>query len=110
MMNSIRPPMDGPNIAWMYKGEEIKGISAYLCKMEKKLYRKIRPPDYLVVLHVSPNVSLKRKQDLSQAEAEAKIQAIESMNSKDLQVIHIDADQPFRQTVLKIKSALWKIL
>jgi hypothetical protein len=110
VMGGVRPPMDGPRIAWMCKGEEIKGITAYLSKIEQDTYQKISPPDYLILLHVSPAVSLQRKPDHTRKEIESKIQAIERMDRQGLQIIDIDADQPFERTLLQIKSALWNIL
>jgi thymidylate kinase len=102
--------MDGPRIAWMCKGEETDGITAHLSKLEQTIYERISPPDCLILLHVSPNVALRRKPDHAPEEIERKIQAVERMDRQGLQIIDIDADQPFERTALQTKSALWNIL
>ena len=110
MRDSVRPPMDGPKIACMYRETEMKGLTAAFSKIEQNLYQHIRPADHLLLLHVSPDVSRKRKPELSREEVEAKIQAVQSMDRGDLHVTDIDADQPFDQALLQVKSAVWNIL
>jgi hypothetical protein len=109
-MDDSRPPMDGPRIAWTCKGEKLRGITAHLARTEEEIYQKISPPDYLVLLHVSPGVSLQRKPEHCREEVVPKIQAIESMDRCGLRVIDIDAEQPLDRTLLQIKSGLWDIL
>lgn len=109
-MDDSRPPMDGPRIAWACKGEKLRGITAYLARTEEKIYQKISPPDYLVLLHVSPGVSLQRKPEHRHEEVGPKIQAIESMDRYGLHIIDIDAEEPLEQTLLQIKGELWNLL
>jgi hypothetical protein len=109
-MDDSRPPMDGPRIAWTCKGEKISGVTAYLARTEERIYQKISPPDYLVLLHVSPDVSLQRKPEHRREEVEPKIQAIESMDRCGLHVIDIGAEEPLDQTLLQIKGELWNLL
>jgi len=110
MMNSTRAPMDGPRIAWKYKGQKMNRITAYLSKLELKLYKKIRPPDYVLLLQVRPNVALKRKPDHTPQEIEPKTRAIKNMDRNGLQIIDIDANQPFERALLQVKQELWKIM
>lgn len=110
VMGDMHPPMDGPRIAWMCQGEEIKGITAHLSKKEQAIYQHIDPPDYMVVLHVSPDVSLGRKPEHTPQEIAPKIEAIERMSRGGLQIIDIDADQPLQRTLLQVKEAVWNIL
>ena len=110
LMRGIRPPMDGPRIAWMCRGEESDGITAHLSKLEQNIYQRIGLPDCLMLLHVSPNVALQRKPDHTPEGIEPKTQAVERMDRQGLQIIDIDADQPFERTSLQTKSALWNIL
>ena len=110
VMRGVRPPMDGPRIAWMCRGEETDGVTAHLSRLEQSIYERINPPDYLILLHVSANVALQRKPDHTPEEIEPKIQAVERMDRQGLQIIDIDADQPFERTSLQTKSALWNIL
>jgi len=102
-------PMDGPQIA-VEAGLEMDRMTSALSRMEQDIYRKIRPPDHIVVLHVSPEVSQRRKPDHALEMIEAKSQALRQMERQGLHVIDIDADQPFEQVLLQIKTALWQML
>lgn len=109
MSNGV-PPMDGPRIAWMRQNRAPKGLSAYLARIEADIYRRISPPDYLMVLHVSPEESVRRKPDHDYREVSAKISAIENMERAGLTVIDIATEQPKEQTLLQIKKAVWELL
>ena len=102
-------PMDGPQIA-VEAGQEMDKITKALSGMEQDIYRKIRPPDHIFVLHVSPEVSQRRKPDHAPEMIEAKSQALIKMDRQGLHVIDVDADQPFEQVLLQIKTALWQFL
>jgi len=102
-------PMDGPQIA-VEAGSEMGTITGTLSKKEQDLYRKIRPPDHIFVLHVSPEVSQRRKPDHDPEMIQAKSQALRQMERQGLHIIDVDADQPFEQVLLQIKTALWQLL
>lgn len=102
-------PMDGPQIA-AESGERAGRVTRFLARVEQDVYRRIRPPDCVLVLRVSPEVSQQRKPDHSRAMVEAKSRALEQMDRRGLYVVEIDADQPFDQVVLQAKRALWSVL
>jgi thymidylate kinase len=102
-------PMDGPQIA-VEAGQEMDKITRVLSATEQDIYRKIRPPDHIFVLHVSPEVSQRRKPDHNPEMIEAKSQALKQMERQGLHVIDVNADQPFEQVLLQIKTALWQFL
>lgn len=102
-------PMDGPQIAAEI-GNEMDRITRVLSQLEKDIYRRIHPPDCILALHVSPEVSLQRKPSHSLEVIEAKSRALRQMDTQDLHVIEIDADQPYEQVLLQVKRALWQSL
>jgi len=102
-------PMDGPQIA-VEAGLEMDKITGALSRMEQDIYRKIRPPDHIFALHVSPEISQQRKSDHDPEMIRAKSQALRQMERQGLPVIDVDADQPFEQVLLQIKTALWQLL
>ena len=102
-------PMDGPHIAAEALGQQDK-ITRLLSEREQKIYQKIRPPDYILRLHVSPEVSQQRKPDHSFEMIKAKSQALEQMDQTGLNIIDIDADAPFEEVLLQIKKNLWHVL
>lgn len=102
-------PMDGPRIA-VEAGPQMGRLARRLSEIEQALYRKIAPPDHIVALHVSPQVSLQRKPDHDPDMIFAKSRALKQMDRAGLQVIDIDADLPAEQVLLQVKTALWKLL
>jgi thymidylate kinase len=119
--------VDGPRIASLETGKASRIIKK-LSRVEQELYRKIQPPQHLVILHVSPEVSQARKPEHKREQIEAKSQAMESISaavstlnggthsgengrapgSSDQLVI--DTDQPLEKVVLLVKSAVWRWL
>jgi gluconate kinase len=102
-------PMDGPRVDVEARYQMGK-ITRALSKMERDIYRKICPPDHIFVLHVSPEVSQRRKPDHDPEMIEVKSQALKQMERQGLHVIDVNADQPFEQVLLQIKTALWQFL
>ena len=102
-------PMDGPQIA-VEAGLKMDWLTRWFSKMEQNTYRKIHPPDYIFILHVSPQVSLQRKPDHDPKMILAKSQALKQMEKGSLHVIDVDADIPIEGVLLNIKSELWRLL
>ena len=101
--------MDGPRIAAACNGH-MGQMTKKLSQAEENLYQKIRPPEQLFVLQVSPEVSLARKPDHKPELIEAKSQAIRQIARNDLNLTEVDAEQPLEQVLLQIKSTLWHLL
>ncbi|MBI5030567.1 MAG: hypothetical protein HZB51_08565 [Chloroflexi bacterium] len=101
-------PMDGPRIR--AKGNPSNKLSANLAQREENLYRKIRPPDRMVVLRVSPEVSQARKPEHRRERIEAKARALDGLDSSDTKVLMVDAEQPLEQVLLQVKTAIWSWL
>jgi thymidylate kinase len=102
-------PMDGPQIAATV-GNRMDRIARLLSRLEQDMYHAMRPPDWIVALHVSPEVALQRKPDHDLGVIEAKTHAIERMERRGLRMIDIDANQPVEQALLQVKTAVWQIL
>lgn len=101
--------MDGPRIASMY-GEEMGPLAAALSRAEQNIYRRIRLPDQLLVLQVSPHVSAQRKSNHRQEVLETKCRALDRIGRKVLRATEIDADQPLDQVLMQVKAAVWDLL
>lgn len=102
-------PMDGPRIAAEAEGN-VSGLTRIMSRMERHFYRRIRPPDHLFILHVSPRVSRQRKSDYDHNVIEEKSRALVQMDKQGLHFTEIDADQPLEQVLLQIKTTLWELL
>jgi thymidylate kinase len=107
--------MDGSKIATLI-GKDGGAIARWMARVERAYYEKIRPPDYLAILDVSPEVSLQRKPDHKQDVVETKSQLIRQLTalaeseSRGLRSIHLNADLPYEEVLLRLKRSVWEIL
>jgi hypothetical protein len=101
--------MDGPRIASMHQNP-MGPLAAALSRFEQNLYQRIRPPDHLFVLHVSPGVASQRKPEHKPELLEVKSQALSEMERDTLRITEIDADQALDQVMLEIKAQVWDLL
>jgi hypothetical protein len=102
--------LDGPQIPRLV-GEGGPIIRA-LAAAELRLYRKMPPPDQLFVLHVSPDVSLRRKPDHQRDSVAAKSQALRDLEGAAgvTGLVSIDADQPLADVLGRLKAQIWRVL
>lgn len=110
MKDASRPPMDGPRIAWKYRGRKMGALAEILAGVEQQLYQRILPPDYLIYLRIDLATALRRKPDHCSEEIQPKLAAMETILQAGRSVIEIDARQEFDQVLLQIKKKLWEIL
>lgn len=107
--------MDGPQIPLIANGE-IGAIAGAFARAEQNLYRKIRLPDCLFALDVSPDVSLQRKPDHQRAAVEAKsravgeLKAMAELDAAKMNLVHLDANLPFEEVLSQLKTRIWKVL
>jgi hypothetical protein len=102
-------PADGPRIA---QGNHVPlgWVSRILAQAEERYYQRIPPPERLLILQVSPEVSISRKPDHRRLEIEAKSQAMRDLVGNDYDLIEVDADQPLEQVLNQVKSNIWSLL
>ncbi len=107
--------MDGPQIPALLEGRS-SAILRALGRMEQRLYRQIRPPEFLLVLEVSPEVSFQRKPDHHPSVLQAKSSAIAALTSRAregaiaLKLFAIDANRPLDEVMGQLKSKVWELL
>ncbi len=106
--------LDGPQISPNGGGRGL--ITSALAAAEVRLYRRMRPPDILFVLDVSPEVALQRKPDHDRSAVEAKSRAIGQLASMgrdapaEFRLVHIDAGQPLDAVLRRLKAQIWEAL
>jgi len=93
-----------------------KNVFNILAFDQRGTYRKMLPPDYLVALEVSPDVSVQRKPDHQRATVEAKGRAIRALATlpdlanRSFSLIRISADQPLADVQRQLKEHIWRVL
>ena len=102
-------PMDGPRLDEDIPTPRSKLVGR-LSEREQQIYRRILPPDHVVALQVSADVSLRRKPDHDPRSIEAKTKAVRRSGGNENGFIDIDADQPLELVVAEVRRRIWDCL
>jgi len=105
--------VDGPRIKTSIELVNDNGSKTFqekLISFEEEYYRQIDKPDYMFVLHTSPQMSLSRKPDHRTQTLDESHLAFLQMDKTGLQITEINTDQPVDQTILQIRSILWQMI
>jgi thymidylate kinase len=82
-------------------------------RWELKAYQQMEAiaPDLVVKLHVSPEVSARRKRDVSLESLRQRVEVVQKLRfARATRVVEIDSDQPLDQVLLQVKRAVWDAL
>jgi thymidylate kinase len=82
-------------------------------RWELKAYQQMEAiaPDLVVKLHVSPEVSARRKRDVSLESLRQRVDVVQKLRfPRATRVVEIDSDQPLDQVLLQVKRAVWDAL
>jgi hypothetical protein len=118
VLNTRKPldqEMDGPRVAEVARGRRDPLIRA-LIRAEQDLYDSIRPPDYVVVLEVSPEISARRKPDHDPVALAAKAQTIHGLvesiqaDLPGVRLLRIDANLALEEVAARLKQDIWNLL
>jgi len=84
-----------------------------VARWELAAYRRMEAvaPDLVIKLHVTPEVSARRKRDVSFDSLVSRVEVVKRVQfSERTRVAHVDADQPIEQVLLEVKRAVWEAL
>ena len=101
--------MDGPRLDAEIPSPRPRFVD-YLSEREQQFYRRILPPDHVMALQVSANVSLRRKPDHDPRSIEAKTEAVRRSSGSENGFVNIDADQPIELVVAEVRKRIWEYL
>lgn len=107
--------LDGPQIPRL-AGIDFDGAARIFATAERRLYRKMLPPNHLFALHVSPDISLQRKPDHQRETVLAKSRALRDLvgvvdrEAGAFELVQIDADQPLDDVLRQLKGQLWRVI
>jgi len=106
--------LDGPQIATAVQA--LGPVTRWLARVEERMYRRFRLPHHLVILQVSPQVSLSRKPDhrsevlAAKSRAVAELATLAERARPPVNVIRVDADQALDAVLLEVKTGVWDVL
>jgi len=104
-------PVDGPRIAELGVPAQ-GGLLAAMRRREEAIYRRIPPPDLVILLTIDPTVALARKESANPdgiaAKAGAVLEAARSASGDG--VVAVDASQPLDEVVRAVEAEIWRRL
>jgi hypothetical protein len=102
-------PVDGPRIA--SSSEPRMGwIARMLSRAEQDLYRRIQPPEHVIMMNVLPEVSQARKPEHKWDLILAKSQALQGASRNGYDLTKVDANQPLEEVLSQVKPVIWRLL
>ena len=87
----------------------LRGVSRW----EVDAYRRMEAlaPDLVIKLHVTPDVSARRKPEGSLEGLARRVEVVQRVQfSSATRVAHVDTNQPLAQVLLEVKRAVWEAL
>ena len=111
----LKAPLDGPQIYSSGNGH-MGTIGRVFSRLEQNLYRKFQFPDYIIILNVSPEVSIRRKPDHKQTAVEQKNLVLQEWTANyeaqvdDCRLISINAELSLEEVLVCIKEQIWERL
>lgn len=113
--------LDGPQI------EKIAAMTGdtraqSMIRAEDNIYRSFQAPDALILLMVSPQVSLQRKPDHRPEAIEAKYHTLSQLSERadvhdsssavypSTRIIQINAEEPLETVLMRIKREVWNLI
>lgn len=108
-------PLDGPEIHLMSE-RKLNYLTKKLSAIERRLYQSFKYLDLLIVLDVSPEISVQRKPDHSMETILSKYDAMQRLKEELSEAssnhfwVSIDSDNSMEQVMLELKRAVWSEL
>ncbi|HXF72727.1 MAG TPA: nucleotidyltransferase family protein [Actinomycetota bacterium] len=100
--------MDGPATATLPRLRARSRLVRALARLEDRYYRRIGPPDVLLVLRVPPEVAVERRRGLEpEEEVRRRAEEIWSLDWSGLPAVVLDATRPLEEVLRQIRSAVW---
>ncbi len=102
--------MDGPQIDRMTVNGPNNWFTRCLGRMENRYYRRIMPPEIMIVLRVDPEIAVGRKFDESEESVRARSGEVWEIDWSQSSVDLIDASRSKEEVLSEIKRAIWSRL
>ncbi len=100
--------MDGPQASRMTSGITRNWLLSSLMNLEESFYRKISPPDLLIVLRVPPDIAVQRKRDELEKTVRPRSTEIWEVDWSRTSAHVIDASAPLEAVLTQVKALIWE--
>ncbi len=105
---------DSPQLSQLTTSPSKNSLRHRMAHIEARLYREIPPPDVVIYLSASLEVTLSRNANRGKKEPEDYVRRRHARGSNldfgNVPVYKINTNQPFDETVLEVKKAIWSKL
>lgn len=102
--------MDGERTGWVAATKPQSRLVRSLVGVEQRYYRRILPPDLLIVLRVDPEIAVQRRSDEDPVATRTRNAAILNTDWGNLPAHVIDAGQERERVLAEVKSVIWSSL
>ena len=102
--------MDAPRIERIIVGGAPDRVAAAMSRLEKRYYRRITPPDMLIVLRVDPEIAVRRQPGDEPDFVRSRWSEIWVVDWQALGAHVVDASRSPAEVLSEIKSLLWSEL
>lgn len=105
---------DSPQLANMLIASNRISIRRFMAQIEARLYQEIPTPDLVIYLNAPLEVTVLRNATRGKRESENYVRRRHARSANlefgNIPVCKINTDQPFDQTILEVKKAIWSAL
>jgi thymidylate kinase len=102
--------MDGPQVEHLVRSKERSRRVERLIEIERSYYRRITPPEVLIVLRLDPEIAVQRRADEDQVSVRARSREIWELDWNGQAAHVIDASRPREEVLARVKSVIWREL
>ena len=101
--------MDGPRTAAL-EGLDLGPVARWLVQREADYYRRIDPPDLLLVLRVDPDVAVLRRPEQDADFVRRRAAEVWAHDWAGVDAVVIDASLPQDEVLAEVRNAIWAAL
>ena len=99
--------MDSPRIGRSMGGREPNNLERVLIERELSYYRRISPPDQMIVLRVDPELAIRRKSSEPQKHVSARASELWNTDWSDTYAEIVDANRSKDEVTNTVRSLVW---
>jgi thymidylate kinase len=100
--------MDAPNIAQTLEQTKLTWLSKALLQIENRYYRRILPPDLLLVLRLDPAIAVSRKTSEPDHHVRPRSQELWEADWSDTPAQLVDASQSPEKVLADLRALVWQ--
>jgi thymidylate kinase len=102
--------MDGPNLTLFGDTAPPRLLAGFLSRVEAFYYRRILPPDLLIVLKIDPELAVRRKPEEDAAYVRARNQEVWELDFREHRAHVIGTNRPRADVLSDLRTIVWSAI